>query len=203
MKHAQRYKNISGQNRGHSKKNVYFCGANQYGHLKPMAAKAREALTPADILTEYLHRTKRRRTPERFMVLAGAEAMGGHFTVEQLGEYLQNRNQHLATATVYSGLQLLVDAGLLRRLRLGDGAMHYELTGGNLFHLMCVRCGKIKDVRDPGMEELLRTRRYSAFTPAYFALSVYGVCSGCARKARKQEQERKNKLKDNISKTKK
>lgn len=154
------------------------------------------------ILTDFLRRTGRRCTPERYMVLATAEGMQGHFTVEELGAALDADGRRVAIATVYSTLQLLVECALVRRLRLDDGsAVRYELTEANHHHLLCTRCGKIKDVRDPALEELLKTRRYSAFTPAYFALSVYGICSACARKARKNKQQKK--IKNEIPKSKK
>lgn len=140
----------------------------------------------AQVLSEYLRRTRRRCTTERYMVLASAEDMRGHFTVEELRSQLLASGRHVATATVYSTLQILVDCGLLRRLRLVDGAMRYEAASpASHHHLLCLRCGKIKDVREPAIEEMLKNRRYPSFTPAYFALTVYGVCSACARKARK------------------
>lgn len=149
----------------------------------------------AQVLSEYLRRTHRRCTTERYMVLASAEAMSGHFTVEDLSAHLQANGRRVATATVYSSLQILVDCGLLRRLRLDDGAMRYEAASPtNHHHLLCIRCGKIKDVREPAIEEMLKSRRYSAFTPAYFALTVYGVCSACARKARKKQKNDIKKL---------
>ena len=155
-----------------------------------MAADDIKESASAQILADFLRRTRRRCTPERFMVLASAESMPGHFTVEELSAHLNANGRRVATATVYSSLQLLVDCGLLRRLRLDDSAMRYEATPSNHYHLLCLRCGKIKDIRDPQLEELLKGRRFSAFSPAYFALSVYGICSTCARKARKREREK-------------
>ncbi|MCM1067398.1 MAG: transcriptional repressor [Muribaculaceae bacterium] len=163
-----------------------------------MAADDIRESASAQILSEFLRRTRRRCTPERYMVLASAESMAGHFTVEDLSAHLAANGRRVATATVYSSLQLLVDCGLLRRLRLDDGAMRYEATPSNHYHLLCLRCGKIKDIRDPQLEELLKGRRFSAFTPAYFALSVYGVCSACARKARKKEKELKKAASDKM-----
>lgn len=157
----------------------------------------------AQILSDYLRRTRRRRTPERYMVLASAEGIQGHFTADELSTKLSEDGNHVATATVYSSLQILVDCGLLRKLRLGDGAMRYEMMPSNHHHLICTRCGKIKDVRDSELDSMLHAKRYSTFTPAYFTLSVYGICSSCARKARRTMNQKKTTSKNDISKTKK
>lgn len=151
----------------------------------------------AQILSEYLRRMHRRCTPERYMVLASAESLAGHFTVEELCERLSADNRRVATATVYSSLQLLAECGLVRRLRLDDGVMRYEVEPGNHHHLICTRCGKIKDVRDSSLDDYLRGRRYSAFTPSQFSLSVYGICSACMRKARKSDKSKQQQSKKN------
>lgn len=159
----------------------------KFAHMKTRLTPEDEIKTSASgqLLSQYLRRSRRRCTPERYMVLSAAEAIPGHFTIESLTKMLSDSGRHVALATVYNTVQLLVDCGLLRRLRLSnDTAARYEVTTANHHHLLCTRCGKIKDVSDPALEELLKTRRFSAFTPESFALSVYGICSACARKAR-------------------
>lgn len=154
----------------------------------------------AQALSEYLQRTHRRSTTERYMVLASVENMSGHFTVEELCTRLAADGRRVATATVYSTLQLLAECGLVRRLRFDDGAMRYELAPANHHHLVCLRCGKIKDVRDADLEALLQEKRYGSFTPAHFALSVYGVCSACARRKRQSSKKKHQPTKNDISK---
>ena len=158
----------------------------------------------AQVLTDYLLRTRRRRTPERYMVLASAEAMPGHFTVDELSQKLMAEGNHVATATIYSSLQILVDCGLMRRVRIADGAARYEMMPAEHQHLICTVCGKIKDVRDNELDKMLRARRYATFTPSYFSVTVYGICSSCARKARRgASKNNKTTSKNAISKIKK
>lgn len=152
----------------------------------------------AKMLAEYLRSNGKRCTPERYMVLASAEGMTGHFTVDELCARLEADNRRVAVATVYSTLQILAECGLVRRLRIDDDAMRYEVTPGNHHHLVCMRCGKIKDMRDPLLDEQLRSRRFSAFVPVQFSLSVYGICSACARKARMLEKKNKKQPSKNV-----
>lgn len=137
------------------------------------------------------------------MVLASAEDMKGHFSVDELCARLNEDSRHVARGTVYSTMELLVECGLVRRLSVA-GTTRYEFAAVSHHHLVCTRCGKIKDVRDTVLDDALRARRYSAFTPSAFTLVVYGICSACARKARRADSKKLNQPSENvISKIKK
>ncbi len=156
----------------------------------------------SQVLREYLRSHGRRCTPERFMILDAAERMHKHFTAESLCAELNDEGRRVATATVYSTLQILVDCGLVKRLRIDDGqATYYEADPGNHLHLICNTCGKIKDVRDSLLDDLIRSRRFAAFSPSTFSLSVYGTCSACQRKIRRAGKNQTKQSKNSISKT--
>ncbi len=137
--------------------------------------------------SDYLSRTGRRRTPERFMILERVMAERGHFSIEELCERIAASGIHVALATAYNTLQLLVDAGIVLRHRFGDRTSLYECVheASGHQHLICSQCGKVKEVRDTSLAGYLRTKRYPSFTPTCYSLSIYGLCSECARKERR------------------
>lgn len=157
----------------------------------------------AKTFAAYLRATRRRCTAERFMVLEAAERIKGHFTVADVSEVLQTEGIHVARATVYATIDCLVDCGLLRPLHIDASPVRYEASPSSHNHLVCLQCGKVKDMHDRELEDMLRSRRYSAFRPSYFTLSVFGICSACARRRRKAEKENRNKSKSVISSKKK
>ncbi len=157
----------------------------------------------AAAFAEYMRQAGRRCTPERFLVLSAAESLQGHFTARVVADVLQRNSTHVSMATVYSTMQMLVDCGMLRKLYIDNAATVYEMSMACHKHLVCTKCGKIKKLKDPEFDEMLRKRRFSAFTPAYATVSVYGVCSTCARKTRKATTEQKKQSKSVISKNKK
>lgn len=165
-----------------------------------MTADKHKSPDSRQIFDEYLQRTHRRRTQERFMILDCARGMEGHFTADDIMARLASENKPVAVGTVYSTLQLLGECGLVTRQRFDDGATRYECTGPSHLHLVCSLCGKIKDVRDGSLETLIRSRRFTAFTPAYFAMTVYGICSACAR-AKKAAAKKNNISNSTISKS--
>jgi Fur family ferric uptake transcriptional regulator len=90
-------------------------------------------------------------------------------------------------ATVYRIFKDLKAKGIIRPIDLRHNHAHYELArADDHHHLICVRCGKIEDVRDCGVEEMQETiaRRSKQFaTVKTHSLEFYGVCNGCAKKA--------------------
>ncbi|MCH8205486.1 MAG: transcriptional repressor [Chloroflexi bacterium] len=61
-------------------------------------------------------------------------------------------------ATVYRTIKLLLEAGLVCKLALPDGAPRYSLARvEHHHHTLCVRCGTVGEFRDATIERLLRT----------------------------------------------
>ncbi len=153
-------------------------------------------LSPKEIFADYLCRNKKRRTAERYAILDRAMRAVGHFSVEALCDTLRDEDYHVSTTTVYSTLELLVDCGLVIRHRFNDRRSLYEKApvsqGAQCHHhLICTVCGKIKEMRDPELTQLIEAKRFPAFTPAYFALNIYGTCSACTRRKRRKKLSQK------------
>ncbi|MDE7394279.1 MAG: transcriptional repressor [Muribaculaceae bacterium] len=139
-------------------------------------------------LEKFLEQKKMRRTNERSMILDQAIEMKGHFTIDELCEQLENNAYHVSRATVYNTVQVLREAGLLRRHRFVGQPSQYEIVveaaQTNHHHLICQVCGKVKEIKDAAIDNHLRQTAYRGFHPEYFTLYVYGICSGCKRRKR-------------------
>jgi len=136
------------------------------------------------IFTQYMSQHKLRRTPERFAILERVMDTHTHFSINALHTSLDSNGYHVSRATIYNTILLLIDAGLVRRNAFNNGTPRYEKISGltKHYHLVCTKCGKIKEVKDPEIDILLNTRRYSKFYPLYADLYIHGVCSQCMRK---------------------
>ena len=63
----------------------------------------------------------------------------------------------MGRATVYRTLKLLLEAGVVCKLALPDGAPRYSLARvEHHHHTLCVRCGTVGEFRDATIERLLR-----------------------------------------------
>lgn len=88
-----------------------------------------------------------RLTPQRdliFRVLEDAQAE--HPSAESLYLRASREMPSLSLRTVYAILKELEHARAIRPLDLGTGSMRYCATPVRHHHLVCIQCGKVKDV---------------------------------------------------------
>ncbi len=140
-------------------------------------------------LTAFLQRTRRRRTPERYMVLDCIADGDAHFSADSLCTRLAEAGQHVSLGTVYNTIGLLMECGLVTEHNFGDGRRVFELAPTGHYHLVCTGCGKVKEVPDTALEALVAGRHYASFTPQRFSLTVFGICSRCARRTKKSKKQ--------------
>ena len=126
-----------------------------------------------------------RLTRERQKVLEAVFARHGHFDAEQLHVGIAAKGRATSRATVYRTLDLLVQAGLVRKTSLGDQHAHYEAARGNDHHdhLICLQCGKVLEFFHQGLEAL-QNRICSGrdFQPIHHSLQIFGLCATCRDK---------------------
>lgn len=137
-----------------------------------------------EAFNRYLSQNKLRKTPERYAILEKVFDLNEHFSVESLHEALHSDGYHVSCTTVYNTLELLAEAALVRRRNFGGQTAQYEKISGltNHHHLVCTRCGRVKEVKDQTLDATLSSLRFGTFRPAYTDLYIYGVCSRCSKK---------------------
>ena len=74
--------------------------------------------TVRNILSNYLEQNTLRKTPERFAILDAVYSMDGHFTLDELGEKLNDEERFpVSRATLYNTLKLFMELRLVIRFR--------------------------------------------------------------------------------------
>jgi len=143
-------------------------------------------ISAADTFNRYLAAKHLRRTPERYAILDMVLQMNKHFYIETICRAMDESSFRVSRATVYNTIGLLTDAGILRRHRFGNEPAQFEkivdTAAANHQHLVCTKCGKVKEIKDMALLKALSQHRYQAFTPEYFQFYVYGTCSQCSRR---------------------
>lgn len=129
-------------------------------------------------LRRHLTRAGYRLTPQRWTVWAALRELGGHPTAERLFDWVRRRQPMVSRATVYKTLDLLVRVGLVRPLPAADGVTRFD-AGPPHVNLECVRCGRIENLREPGvLESLARAAQTRGFRVDRGVL-VQGTCGRC------------------------
>lgn len=113
--------------------------------------------------------------------IQGDMCFPGHFDMCMLSDRLEQDNFHVSKATLYNTLDVLVDAGLVVRHQITVQSVQYELRiyADTHLHLVCTRCGAIRELRNSALKADMRNLKVSRFTPEYYCLYIYGLCSKC------------------------
>ena len=147
-----------------------------------------------EILDNYLETRNHRRTPERYAILDAVYDMGRHFSLDELGDKLEQQNFRVSRATLYNTMRLFMELRLIIRHRLQDGTK-YEACydDDNHCHQICTICGKVTEISLPVVVDAIVNTRLKRFRKDGFTLYIYGVCSSCQGKiTRKRTKEMKD-----------
>lgn len=152
-----------------------------------------------DILTSYTEINNHRKTPERYAVLDAVYSMNGHFTLEELGDYMESNNFRVSRATLYNTMKLFIELRLVVRHRfIGNTVYEACYENGNHCHQVCTVCGKVVDFKGPLVETAINDTKLHRFRKDGFTLYVYGVCTSCqmriSRQLNKLKQQKNKKI---------
>ena len=98
---------------------------------------------------------------------------------------LRRSSRRVSRATVYRTLSKLVDAGLLRKIEIGQRTV-YDHDYGYPWHehLVCDKCGKLTEFTHEGITEAVKgVAAAHGFHLTGYDLVVNGTCADCAAAA--------------------
>ena len=136
-------------------------------------------LAPArpDLLAALEDRGYRLTGPRRRVAEAVGRKQEDGFTAESLCEEAAD----IGRATVYRTLKLLLEAGVVCKLPMPDGAPRYMLARvEHHHHTVCVRCGAVGEFRDSTVERVVRSigREISGEIVGH-RMEFYVICPSC------------------------
>jgi Fur family transcriptional regulator, peroxide stress response regulator len=132
-----------------------------------------------NVVVQTLKEKGMRVTPQRCAVYANLLGRDDHPTVEQLLRDLNQSFPISSQATVYSSLQSLRDAGLVREVLLDEGVSRYDANIKPHHHFRCRCCGIIKDIDWSALPQLSLAGVQPNLRPETYEVTVYGVCDRC------------------------
>ncbi len=140
----------------------------------------REAL----LFQTYLKRRALKLTPERRDLFEEIFKRHEHFEADELLFRLKKRGKKISRATIYRGLELLVGAGVVGRVRVGEEGYRYERlhAGEHHDHLICISCGKIIEFFEPKIERLQDdVCARTGFRAVTHSHQIRGFCRDCKK----------------------
>lgn len=156
-----------------------------------MSGKKEEFKEEKEIFLDHIQNSGLRRTSQRDLILEIFLRTEDHLTSEDLYWLVQKEDSSIGHTTVYRTLKLLIEAGLAREVRFGDGKTYYEHHHDHDHHdhMICTQCGDVIEFFSAPLEEMQdkMADKYN-FKPTHHSLRIWGICEVC----QKQEKDLKS-----------
>lgn len=114
-------------------------------------------------------------------ILDDSAAAREHLTASDIAGRARTRLGSVSTQAVYDVLEVLVDAGLARKMEpAGRPALYEARAGDNHHHLVCRTCGRTVDVDCAvGHAPCLTPSQSAGFVVDEAEVFFWGVCPAC------------------------
>ena len=133
---------------------------------------------------EFLQRSGLKLTSERLIILNEALATEGHFEADDLLVILKQKGRKTSRATVYRTLEILAQAGVLRKVCLGGAAAHFEKITDKPRHdhMICRKCGMRYEFHLPQLSDIHQqlSEEYN-FQINDYCFQIFGLCENCTK----------------------
>ena len=116
-------------------------------------------------------------TKQKKLVLDIIENSHRHPTAEEVFFEARQQMPNIALGTVYRNLNSLVDEGLVRRITLSGTPDRFDKTKCDHDHLVCQKCGKLKDVFLTGIADEIKNNSGNEIIS--YELNAYYICDSC------------------------
>jgi Fur family transcriptional regulator, ferric uptake regulator len=145
----------------------------------PVAAGA----GPEEKFREFLEIRGEKLTEPRRILIRHIFDSHKHFDADELVADLHNAGRRVSRSTVYRTLRLLVEAGLLRELRLTNRtAYEHDYGYPSHDHLHCAECNAIVEFDNEEVRKLRdAVSLQHGFRPQGHRFIITGLCPSCAR----------------------
>jgi Fur family ferric uptake transcriptional regulator len=136
-------------------------------------------------LRRYLKANNRKFTVEREEMLNAINSLDRHYSLEELYQKARKKNAVHAKSTIYRNMQLFIDAGFIKEIRLANGQTLYETNKHDEHedYLLCVVCGNLETFKNPKIEEeqaeVCLKRRFEPLSHVHL---IKGYCAECQEK---------------------
>src|SRR5438105_419682 len=139
------------------------------------------------IFRKYLERRGLKLTSERRRLFDEIFERHEHLEADELLVRLRSKHQKISRATIYRTLELLVDSGIVGRVRIGGAGYRYERlrAGDHHDHIICDHCGRVIEFFEPRIEALQdEVAQRHGFVLLSHSHQMRGICRQCRPRAK-------------------
>ena len=120
-------------------------------------------------------------TPVRKSIIEVLLKNSSPLPINDLISQLKSKKLSPNKTTFYREISFLKDLRIAQEVEFGDGKKRYEISKSHHHHIVCIKCGTIKDVQTEKdllikEQEILKKM---GFKPISHSLEFFGLCSKC------------------------
>jgi Fur family transcriptional regulator, peroxide stress response regulator len=123
-----------------------------------------------------------RMTNQREMILRELKKSKGHLSADELYERVKKFMPRISLATVYRNLEILSDAGMIRKLEISGRQKRFDSELADHDHIYCVECHRIENLEIGKSDVKVPVGETKGYTITGRRLEVTGVCPKCQKK---------------------
>jgi Fur family ferric uptake transcriptional regulator len=121
-----------------------------------------------------------RMTSQREIILEELRKLKSHPTADELYLVVRKRLPRISIATVYRNLEMMSEAGIIKKLEYSGRQKRFDATIQPHNHIHCIRCGRISDIQTiPGSELRSMISDSCGFEIIDDQVEFSGICPEC------------------------
>ncbi|MEG1049871.1 MAG: transcriptional repressor [Oscillospiraceae bacterium] len=125
-----------------------------------------------------------RKTFQKSLTLEAVRELKSHPTADEVYTFVSKQYPDISRATVYRNLNYLCETGSVYRVRVADGADHFDYQTTPHYHFRCSSCGCVTDVAMPYMENLNgQCEKANGSSVTEHQVFFSGFCADCNKKS--------------------
>ncbi len=121
-----------------------------------------------------------RNTVQKSIVLQALNELANHPTADAVYDRVHASHPSISKATVYRVLNKMSDENQVLRVRINNGADHFDHQVFPHYHVRCIECGRVDDVIIPLLSEVEeQAAEASLYLITGCSLQFDGICPAC------------------------
>ncbi len=159
--------------------------------LAPAPTRVTNMRSPVELASAF-RAQGRKLTPQRQLLFRLMHDNGTHPTAEALYTMASAKMPGISLRTVYQTLNDLAEMGELQFIDVGIGATRFDPNVDDHHHVVCGKCGVIRDVYVKGVA-LLKPTGAEEFSVTDIGVLFHGTCKKCSVRSSRSVTSRSGK----------
>lgn len=103
-----------------------------------------------------------------------------HPTANDIYQLVRKRMPRISLGTVYRNLEMLSQAGIIKKLETAGTERRYDGVTENHYHIRCIECGRLEDIASAPLESINdAVREVSDYQILWHNIMFVGICPRC------------------------